>query len=128
VTADTKLGGMELAHQILQLITLLGFAAACGGILAQVRVRDPEVNEAMLAGGWVQLVGWVALSAWQMIGLPPYPGPSGQYLQPAVVAVIMVLQLILLASNRKFTTIPRGLWGILLIMSLAESALVIIWQ
>ena len=63
-----------------------------------------------------------------MIGLPPYAEPSGQYLQPAIVAVIMVLQLILLASNRKFTTIPRVLWGILLIMSLAESALVVIWQ
>ncbi len=119
---------MELAHQILQLITLLGFAAACGGILSQVRVRDPEVNEAMLVGGWVQLVGWVALSVWQLVGLPPYAGPSGQYLQPTIVAVIMVLQLILLVNNRKFTTIPRGLWGILLIMSLAESALVVIWQ
>jgi hypothetical protein len=119
---------MQLAHQILLLITLLGFAATCGGLLAQFRIRDPEVNEAMLAGGWVQLVGWVGLSVWRMIGLPPYPEPSGQFLQPAIVAVIMVLQLILLASNRKFTTIPRGLWGILLIMSLAESALVVIWQ
>jgi len=119
---------MELAHQILQLITLLGFAATCGGILAQVKIRDPEVNEAMLAGGWVQLVGWVALSAWRLVGLPPYSEPSTSYVQPAVVAVIMVLQLILLAKNRKFTTIPRGLWGILLLMSLAESAVAVIWQ
>jgi hypothetical protein len=119
---------MQLAHQIVMLITLLGFAATCGGILAQFRIRDPEVSEAMLGGGWVQLIGWVALSAWQLIGLAPFSGPSGQWVQPVVVTVIMVLQLILLASNRKFTTIPRGLWGILLLMSLAESALVVIWQ
>lgn len=119
---------MQLAHQILLLITVLGFAATCGGILAQFRVRDPEVNEAMLAGGWVQLVGWAALSAWRLVGLEPYPEPSEQYAQPIIVAVIMVLQLILLAKNRKFTTIPRGLWGILLVMSLAEVGIAIIWQ
>lgn len=119
---------MQLAHQILMLITLLGFAAACGGLLAQVRSRDPEVTWPMLVGGWVQLIGWVGLSTWRLIGLPPYAEPSNQYVPPAVVAVIMVLQLILLAKNRKFTEIPRGLWGILLIMSLAESAVVVIWQ
>lgn len=119
---------MQLAQQILMLITVLGFAATCGGLLAQVRSRDPEVTGAMLVGGWVQLVGWLALSAWHLIGLPPYAEPSGRYAQPAVIAVIMVLQLILLAANRKFTSIPKGLWGILFIMSLAESALAVIWQ
>lgn len=119
---------MQLAHQILLLITVLGFAATCGGLLGQLRSRDPDVTGGMLIGGWVQLVGWVALSTWHLIGLPPYAEPSGRYLQPIVVAVIMILQLILLASNRKFTTIPRGLWGILLVMSVAESAVAVIWQ
>jgi hypothetical protein len=119
---------MQLAHQILLLITLLGFAVTCGGLLGQLRSRDPEVTGGMLIGGWVQLIGWVAVSAWHLIGLAPYSEPSGRYLQPIVVSVIMILQLILLASNRKFTSIPRGLWGILLIMSLAESAIAVIWQ
>ena len=52
---------MQLAHQILVLVHLVGFAALLGGVLVQARTTHPEITTTMLWGSWVELVTGVAL-------------------------------------------------------------------
>jgi hypothetical protein len=41
-----------------------------------------------------------------------------------ITAVIVVL----VAKNRKFATIPRGLWGLIGGLTIANAALAVLWQ
>jgi len=35
---------------------------------------------------------------------------------------------VLVAKNRKFATIPRGLWGLIGALTIANGALAVLWQ
>jgi len=39
---------MQIAQQILLLLHLIAFAALLGGVLVQLRSKEPEVNASML--------------------------------------------------------------------------------
>ena len=46
---------MQIAHHLLVLLHLIGFAALLGGVLVQVRAKEPEVNASMLNGSFALL-------------------------------------------------------------------------
>lgn len=114
---------MELVRHIVLLLHLIGFASLFGGLLVQLRAREPEINAAMLHGSYTMLVTGLALAGFVEAG-------SGRVdtAQLVVKLVISVIITFLVIINRRFTSIPKGLWGLLGALTLGNAAIAIIWQ
>jgi hypothetical protein len=114
---------MQLAHQILVLFHLIGFAALLGGFLVQIRSKEPEINASMLNGSFTLLITGLALVALEEVGPDPV-----NHAKIAIKLVITVVIVVLVAKNRKFATIPRGLWGLIGGLTIANAAVAVLWQ
>jgi len=114
---------MQLAHQILVLFHLIGLAALLGGFLVQIRSKEPEVNASMLNGSFTLLITGLALVVLEEIGSDPL-----NYIKIAIKLLITVVIVVLVAKNRKFATIPRGLWGLIGALTITSAALAVLWQ
>ena len=114
---------MELVGQIVLLLHLIGFAALFGGILVQSKVREPEVNAAMLHGSYTMVVTGLGLAVVAELGSAPVN--IAQLVIKLVVAVIITFLVII---NRRFTSIPKGLWGLLGVLTLGNAVLSVLWQ
>lgn len=114
---------MQLAHQILVLFHLIGLAALFGGFLVQVRSKDPEVNASMLNGSFTLLITGLALVALEEVGAEPV-----NHVKIAIKLLITLVIVVLVAKNRKFATIPRGLWGLIGGLTIANAAVAVLWQ
>ena len=114
---------MQLAHQILLLLHLIGFAALLGGVLVQLRSKEPEVNAAMLHGSLTLLITGIALVALEEIGPDPV-----NHLKVAIKLVVAAIVVLLVVKNRKFTSIPPGLWGLIGGLTIADAAVAVLWQ
>jgi hypothetical protein len=114
---------MQLAHQILVLLHLIGFAALFGGFLIQVRAKEPEVNASMLNGSFTLLLTGLALVVLEELA----PDPVNN-VKIAIKLIITIAIVVLVAKNRKFVTIPRGLWGLIGGLTIANGALAVLWQ
>lgn len=114
---------MQIAHQLVVLVDLIGFAALFGGVLVQLRDREPEVLSAMLYGAWVQLLAGAALFVLDEAA----PGPTST--TPLVLrAVITVFVVVLVGKNRKFASIPRGLWLLIGVLALTNIGIAVLWR
>jgi hypothetical protein len=114
---------MQLGYQILVLLHLIGFAALFGGILVQLRSKEPEVNAAMLHGSLTLLITGLALVTLQELG----PDPVNR-IKIGIKLAIAAILVLLVVKNRKFATIPRGLWGLLGVLTIANAAVAVVWQ
>jgi len=114
---------MQFAHQILVLFHLIGLAALFGGFLVQVRSKDPEVNASMLNGSFTLLITGLALVALEEVGAEPV-----NHVKIAIKLLITLVIIVLVAKNRKFATIPRGLWGLIGGLTIANAAVAVLWQ
>jgi hypothetical protein len=114
---------MQVAHQILVLAHLVGFAALLGGVLTQTRHAEPEVTGSMFWGGWAELVTGVALVVLALGG-----GGSVAWVPVTVKLVITLFLVLLLARNRRFLSIPRGLWALIGVLTLLGAGLSVLWQ
>jgi hypothetical protein len=114
---------MQLVYQILVLIHLIGFAALLGGVLVQLRSKEPEVNAAMLHGSLTLLITGIALVILEEIGPDPL-----NYLEVAIKLVVSAIVVLLVVKNRKFASIPRGLWGLIGGLTIANAAVAVLWQ
>jgi hypothetical protein len=114
---------MEIVAQVLVLVHLIGFAALLGGQLVQLRTPDPEVNGAMLYGAWVALLTGAGLVAVLVL-----EGEQLPYAQLGVKLALTALLVLLVSKNRRFTSIPRGLWVLLTLMTLAITAVSVLWR
>jgi hypothetical protein len=114
---------MQLAQQILVLLHLIGFAALFGGFLIQLRAKDPEVNASMLNGSFTLLLTGIALVVLEELGSEPV-----NYIKIAIKLIITMAIVVLVAKNRKFATIPRGLWGLIGGLTIVNGALAVLWQ
>jgi hypothetical protein len=117
---------MELADKIVLLLHLIGFAALFGGILSQARVREPEVNAAMLHGSYTMLVTGLALAVFAWTG--DDPGEQADVAKLVTKLVISAIITFLVIINRRFTSIPKGLWGLLGLLTMGNAALAVLWQ
>lgn len=109
---------MDVAHQLLVLLHLVGFAALFGGGLVQLRSRDPEINAAMLYGSVASLLSGIAL--WV---LPEWRGPEPSLITMIVKTVLTAFVTMLAIVNRRYLSIPRGL--LLLITTLVLAIVVL---
>lgn len=114
---------MELVRHIVLLLHLIGFASLFGGFLVQLRSREPEINAAMLHGSYTMLITGLALAVFAETGSGPVN--TGQLVVKLVVTAIITFLVII---NRRFTSIPKGLWGLLGALTLANAAIAILWQ
>jgi hypothetical protein len=114
---------MQVTHQILVLAHLIGFAALLGGVLAQTRHTEPEVTGSMLWGGCAELVTGVAL-----VVLAVVAGGPVNWAPVTVKLVITLFVVLLLVRNRQFLSIPRGLWGLIGVLTLVDAGLAVLWQ
>jgi hypothetical protein len=114
---------MQLGYQILVLLHLIGFAALFGGILVQLRSKEPEVNAAMLHGSLTLLITGLALVTLQELGPDPV-----NHIKIGIKLAIAAILVLLVVKNRKFASIPRGLWGLLGVLTIANAAVAVLWQ
>jgi len=117
---------MHLAYQLLTLVHLVGFAALLGGCLVQFRSTEPEVNLTMVVGAWTQVISGLALVA--LIELVPDPANPVNHIKLGVKLAIAAVVLLLVAKNRKFASIPRGLWALITCLVLANAAIAVLWS
>jgi hypothetical protein len=114
---------MQLAYQILVLVHLIGFAALFGGFLVQLRSQEPEVNAAMLHGSLTLLITGVALVILSALGRDPV-----NHVKIAIKLIITAVIVLLVIKNRKFASIPRGLWGLIGGLTIVNAAVAVLWQ
>jgi hypothetical protein len=114
---------MQLAYQVLVLFHLIAFAALFGGVLVQARSRESEINASMLHGSFTLLVTGLALVALVEIGPDPV-----NHIKIGIKLVIAAVIVVLVAMNRKFASIPRGLWGLIGALTIANAAVAVLWQ
>ncbi len=113
---------MALAHHLLVLLHLVAFAALLGGALVQLRTREPEINAAMLHGAWVSLASGVAL--WVLAPTFDVRTDVGQLVVKSVIGVVVM---VLVALNRRFFSVPRGLLRLITLLVLADAAVAVLW-
>lgn len=116
---------MHLVYQLVTLVHLIGFAALLGGCLVQFRVVEPEVNRTMLIGAWTQVASGLALAA--MLELASDPTHPVNHAKLGVKLLIAAIVLLLVAKNRKFAAIPKGLWGIITGLTLVNAGIAVLW-
>ena len=114
---------MQLANQLLVLFHLIGLAALLGGFLVQIRSKEPEVNASMLNGSFTLLITGVGLVVLDEVGSDPV-----SYVKIAIKLLITVVIVVLVAKNRKFASIPRGLWVLIGALTIANAAIGVMWQ
>src|SRR3954447_22438428 len=113
---------MQVALQILVLAHLVGFAALLGGALSQAGRADPEVTGTMLWGGWAELTTGAAL-----VVLTVLAGEPLRWWPNSVKLVSTLFVVLLLARNRRFLSIPRGLLGLIGVLTLVGAAIPVLW-
>ena len=89
----------------------------------QLRSKEPEVNAAMLHGSLTLLITGIAIVALPEMG--PDPVNHIKIASKLVLAAIVVL---LVVKNRKFASIPRGLWALIGGLTIISAAVAVLWQ
>jgi hypothetical protein len=77
----------------------------------------------MLNGSFTLLLTGLALVVLEEVA----PDPVNN-VKIAIKLIITIAIVVLVAKNRKFATIPRGLWGLIGGLTIANSALAVLWQ
>lgn len=118
--------GMHLVYQLLTLVHLVGFAILLGGCVVQLRSFEPEVNVPMLVGAWTQVASGLVLVG--LLELSSDPAHPVNHAKLGVKLAIALVILLLVAKNRKFQSIPRGLWTLITGLTLVDAGVAVLWN
>jgi Tfp pilus assembly protein PilN len=113
---------MDLAHNVLLFLHLLGMAALVGGGLVQVRAPERSVNAAMLHGSLTQVVTGLAL-----VGVLEADEAEVDNAKIAVKFALAMVIALLVFVNRKKSTVPDGLYFGLLGLSVLTVGVAVFW-
>lgn len=113
---------MALAHDIVLYFHLIGWAILLGGTIIQLRDKAPFVNAAMVNGALLQLATGIILVVLVELG----PDPVNQLKLGAQAGLTLILS-VLVFLNRRFYSISRGLWLLMLLLSFAIPAMALFW-
>lgn len=114
---------MEILRLVLLFAHLLGFAALFGGLLVQARNPEKSVNAAMRDG-----VGTAFLAGLLLVGVLEAGDEPVNHAKIAVKFAIGLVLLVLVMANVRKPSIPQGLWGGLLLLSVVNVAVAIFWS
>ena len=114
---------METLRQILLVIHILGFAALIGGLIVQAGAPERVVNAAMRDG-----VGTAFLAGIALVGVLEADDQDVNHTKIAVKGLIGLLLLILVMANARKEQIPKGLWAGLLLLSIANVCVAVLWS
>mgnify|MGYP001168504290 CR=1 FL=1 len=116
---------MHIVFQLVTLMHLVGFATLLGGCVVQIRSFEPEVNVPMLVGAWTQVASGLVLAG--LLELSNDPAQPVNHAKLGVKLVIALIVLLLAAKNRKFQSIPRGLWTLITGLTLVNAGVAVLW-
>ena len=114
---------METVRLILLIVHLLGFAALTGGLLAQLGPGEKKVTGVMRDG-----VGTAFLAGLLLVGVLEGGDDPVNHAKIAVKLVIGLILLVLVMANMRKERIPNGLFFGLLVLTLAEVCVAVLWS
>ncbi len=114
---------METVRLVLLVIHVLGFAALIGGLLAQAGPGPKVVNGAMRDGAGTAFLAGLAL-----VGVLEGLDADVDHAKIAVKLVIGLVVLVLVMANVRKDRIPNGLWAGLLLLSVANVCVAVLWS
>ncbi|GAB3199407.1 hypothetical protein GCM10027062_15980 [Nocardioides hungaricus] len=114
---------MDLLRQILLVLHLLGFAALFGGLLVQVRSPEKSVNSLMRDGA-----GTAFLAGLLLVGVLEAGDAEVNNAKIAVKGVIGLALLVLVMANVRKPSIAKGLWALLLGLTVANVGVAVLWS
>jgi hypothetical protein len=114
---------METLRLILLILHILGFSALIGGLLAQAGAEEKRVNGAMRDG-----VGTAFLAGLALVGVLQADDQEVDNGKIAVKGVIGLVLLVLVMANTRKERIPNGLWVGLLLLSVANVCVAVLWS
>ena len=114
---------MDTLRLILLVIHILGFAALIGGLLAQAGDEDKKVNGAMRDG-----VGTAFLAGLALVGVLEADDGDVNHAKIGVKFGIGLVLLVLVMANTRKESIPKGLWAGLLLLSVANVCVAVLWS
>lgn len=113
---------MEIVHGIVLLLHLIGWAALFGGLFVQLKEKRPVVNAAMLHGAITQLVTGLLL-----VGLLEMNDSDVNHIKIGIKLVVTIVIAVLVIVNKRKDFMSKGLWGLLLLLTLLNAALAVLW-
>lgn len=114
---------METLRLIVLVLHILGFAALIGGLLAQAGSPYKKVNAAMRDGAGTAFVTGLVL-----VGVLEGGDADVNHAKVAVKALIGLVVLVLVMANLRKDRIPQGLWAGLLVLSVVNVCVAVLWS
>lgn len=114
---------MDVVRLILLVAHLLGFAALFGGLVVQAREPVKTVNAAMRDGA-----GTAFLAGLFLVGVLEAGDADVNQVKIGVKLAIGLLILVLVMANTRKERIPQGLWLGLLLLTLANVGVAVLWS
>ncbi len=114
---------METLRLVLLVVHILGFSALIGGLVAQAGPGEKKVNGAMRDG-----VGTAFVAGLALVGVLEGLDVDIDYAKIAVKAGIGLVLLVLVMANTRKPRIPQGLWVGLLLLSVANVCVAVLWS
>lgn len=114
---------METLRLVLLLLHLLGWAALFGGLVAQAKDPGKRINATMRDG-----VGTAFLAGLLLVGVLEAGDAAVDHVKIAVKFAIGLVILVLVMANTRKPSIPQGLWVGLLLLTVANVAVAVLWS
>ena len=114
---------METLRLILLILHILGFSALIGGLLVQAGPGEKRVSSAMRDGIGTAFVAGIAL-----VGVLEAGDDTVNHAKVAVKGVIGLVLLVLVMANARKERIPQGLWIGLLVLSVLNVCVAVLWS
>ena len=113
---------MDIVRHALVLLHLGGFAALFGGAFVQAREQGKVVNAAMVHGALTQVVTGLLL-----VGVREGQDLEVDQVKIGVKLAVTLVITVLVWMNRRKRSIPTGLFGAVLLLTLANAAIAVFW-
>jgi len=113
---------MELLEHLLLVVHILGFSALLGGLLVQARSPEKSVNSLMRDG-----IGTAFVAGLLMVGVIESDEGDLNHTKIAVKGVIALVILVLTMANLRKPRISQGLWALLLVLTIANICIAVLW-
>jgi hypothetical protein len=114
---------MDLARLILLFVHIVGFAALLGGLLAQARDPEKRITAVVRDGA-----GTAFLAGLLLVGVLEAGDGDVDRVKIGVKFAVGLVVLVLVMANVRKPRIPQGLWLGLLLLTLANIGIAVLWS